>query len=663
MVDASKGFIKDGPKNRLRTQDIHKIVDAFTKHLGIERYSRMVPLAEIADPKNDYNLNIPRYIDSSEPEDIQDLYAHLHGGIPNRDLDALAGYWDAFPELRTALFKRRRAGYSALRVDIGDVQQTILDSDDFSAFAKKATRKVDSWFTKHRPMLQNIDRATVPNELIATIGDDLLSRFKPVALLDEYDVYEQLMTYWHNVMHDDVFLIMNEGWMGAANPRKTIEDKDRKLSETPDLVIGSGRGAAKYKMDLIPPALIVARYFADEQAAVAELVAQVEEAGRAVEDYTEEHAVEDGLLAEAVDDDGKIKKAFASARLKEAKREKADADEIKALEHLIGLYDAEAVAKKKAKEAQAALDEVTLKRYGKLTLPDVKDLVVDDKWHTAIATRVVGEVNSLTLELVARIQELGERYAETVTGLDAVLEKHEARVASHLAAMGMMQQLLTGKTRLPGFTEPWTEVTLLELADCKRDLFNDGDWIESPYITSSGNRLLQTGNIGIGQLVDTGAKRYVSDDSFAKLKCKEVAAGDILICRLADPAGRACIATDIGDTRMLTSVDVTIFRPNPSKADRRFLVAAFSTPQWFQDVNERCGGSTRSRIARSELGRMTILLPSVKEQAAIADAITDEDQLIASLQRRLTKARAIKQGMMQQLLTGRTRLPAAEGRA
>ncbi len=117
------------------------------------------------------------------------------------------------------------------------------------------------------------------------------------------------MEYWHDVMHDDVFLIMNDGWLEAAKPRKAIEDKDRKLTETPDLVIGSGRGAAKYKMDLIPPALIVARYFADEQAKVDELTAAAEEASRAVEEYIEEHGVEDGLLAEAMDDD-KISKAL-----------------------------------------------------------------------------------------------------------------------------------------------------------------------------------------------------------------------------------------------------------------------------------------------------------------------------------------------------------------
>ena len=110
MVDASKGFVKDGAKNRLRNQDIHKIVDVFNKQTEVERYSRLVPYDEITSVSNDFNLNIPRYIDSSEPEDIQDLDAHLHGGIPDRDLDALQPFWDAFPSLREQLFSENRPG-------------------------------------------------------------------------------------------------------------------------------------------------------------------------------------------------------------------------------------------------------------------------------------------------------------------------------------------------------------------------------------------------------------------------------------------------------------------------------------------------------------------------------------------------------------------------
>lgn len=436
MIDASKGFIKDGNKNRLRSQDIHKIVDTFNNQREIDRYSRMVPMSEIADPKNDYNLNIPRYIDSSEPEDLQDLHAHLHGGIPDRDLDLLDEYWQAFPQLRSQLFKPNRPDYSDLTIDVGQVQQAILNSTEFQKFAAEVKGLAADWFTAHRDALAAIGADTRPNDLIATIGDDLLARFKPVPLVDEYDVYEQLMTYWHDTMHDDVYLLMADGWLEAAKPRKTIEDKERKLSETPDLVVGTGRGAIKYKMDLIPPVLIVARYFADEQSVLDELTAAAEEATRAVEEYIEEHAVEDGLLAEAMDDD-KLTKALVAARLRAAKREGSDTEEVKALQQAVKLYDAEAAAKKAAKDTQAALDLATLKKYGDLTEDDVKSLVVDEKWQATIVGRFGAEVEALTLALVARIRQLGSRYADTVGEIEVELRQLESKVVVNLSAMGV----------------------------------------------------------------------------------------------------------------------------------------------------------------------------------------------------------------------------------
>ncbi len=437
MIDASKGFIKEGNKNRLRSQDIHKIVDTFNKQIEIDRYSRMVPMNEIADPKNDYSLNIPRYIDSSEPEDLQDLSAHLHGGVPDRDLDALQSYWDAFPQLRSQIFTPNRPGYSDLAIDVSAVQQAIFDAPGFHKLQDEANGIVEDWFIKHRDPLAGITADTTPNELIATISDDLLARFKLVPLLDEYDVYEQLMTYWHDTMHDDVYLIMTDGWQGAARPRKTIEDKERKLTETPDLVVGSGRSATKYKMDLIPPVLIVARYLADEQAKIDELTAVAEEATRAVEEYMEEHAVEDGLLADAMDDD-KISKALVATRLRAIKKS-GDPDEIQALQRATKLYDTEASTKKAVKDAQGELDLATLNKYGELTEEEIKTLVLDDKWQATVEHRVAGEMEALTLDLVARIQQLGERYAETVGMLDEELDRLEAKVSQHLVGMGLFQ--------------------------------------------------------------------------------------------------------------------------------------------------------------------------------------------------------------------------------
>src|SRR5437762_7133965 len=136
MIDASKGFIKDGNKNRLRAQDIHRIVDTFTRQLEAPRYARMVPVSEIMDPKNDFNLNLPRYIDSSEPEDLQDIDGHLRGGIPDRDLDdavRLKPYWEILPTVRATLFKKAdRPDHCQLKLPIAEVKPAIFGHAEFT---------------------------------------------------------------------------------------------------------------------------------------------------------------------------------------------------------------------------------------------------------------------------------------------------------------------------------------------------------------------------------------------------------------------------------------------------------------------------------------------------------------------------------------------------
>lgn len=441
MIDASKGFEKDGPKNRLRPRDMHKIVDAFMNQKEIDRYSRMVPLSEIRDPKNDYNLNIPRYIDSSEPEDIQDLHAHLKGGIPDRDLDALQPYWDAFPSLRAALFGPLRHGYSELVVDKADIDSTVTDSAEYQAFAKGTADVVDAWWADKRKLFVDITSSTSPTDLIHEVSEALLDAFRSRPLVDEYGVYEQLMSYWNASMHDDVALIVGEGWDGAAKPRpaRTWKDKNNKPKyEDAHIVTGSRATAKRWVMDLIPPELIVARFFSAEKAALDQLVVEQELASQAVEQYTEEHAVEDGLLWEAVQDD-KISKPLAAARLRTTKREGADADEMQALQHVISLYDADAAAKKAVKDATADLERQALAQYAKLTTDDVQVLVIDDKWRGTISGRIAEEVASLGQKLVARLRVLTGRYESTVGDLENAVSTHSALVAAHLAGMGFQR--------------------------------------------------------------------------------------------------------------------------------------------------------------------------------------------------------------------------------
>ena len=439
MIDASKGFLKDGNKNRLRAQDIHKIVSVFNAQTELPRYSRMVPLSEIAAPSNAYNLNIPRYIDVSEPEDLHDLNAHLNGGIPDRDIDALGDYWAVFPTLRNALFKANgRPGYSDPIVETQHVKTTILTHPEFNAYQQRVDAVFAAWRAAHETTLIDIDVGTLPREIVETLSEDLLTRFSDLPLLDRYDVYQKLMDYWDEVMQDDVYLIANDGWVEASKPREVIQD--RQMKETPDLVIKK----KKYKMDLISPALIVARYFAEEQDAIETLEAQQAAAVSALEEYIEEHTGEDGLLADATNDKGSVTKSSVNARLKAVTpnlmilRETQDNDEERdVLEHCLSLVDAKSKADKAVKEAQLTLDEQVLAHYATLTEAEIKTLVVADKWVASVQSAIAGEVQRLTQALAERVQELEERYESPLPDLGQEVEAFSTKVEAHLRKMGV----------------------------------------------------------------------------------------------------------------------------------------------------------------------------------------------------------------------------------
>lgn len=425
MIDASKGFIKDGNKNRLRSQDIYKIVEVFTKQLEQPRFSRIVPLSEIE--ANDYNLNIPRYIDSSEPEDLHDLSAHLQGGIPNRDVDALDRYWQIFPSIRATLFKLAREGYSEALINASEVKNTILNHAEFKSFATQTLKPFTNW--AERANLKAIKQGEQPKQIIHQISEDLLQCYSRTPLLSKYDIYQILMDYWADTMQDDVYVLVQDGWSVGKVLRELVAEKGEKLKETPDLVIGK----AKYKAELISPTLIVARYFADEQAKVDALQSKLDSASQELETYLEENGGDDGLLNDAVNDKDKVTKATVTTRLKVA----TNADEKAALKQAKKLFDCEADAKKALKEAQDALDLAVFKQYSKLSIDEIKSLIVDDKWLATLESNLIAEIERITQQLANRVKELEERYSEPLPMIMQSVTSLSDKVAGHLKAMGL----------------------------------------------------------------------------------------------------------------------------------------------------------------------------------------------------------------------------------
>ncbi len=422
MIDASGGFMKDGPKNRLRAQDIHKVVDVFTKRLEVPKYSRMVAVEEIE--RNDFNLNLPRYIDSQTPEDLQDIEGHLKGGIPVMDVDDLAPYWSVCPALSKALFKKNRRGYVNLAVEKAAIKATIYEHPEFVAFTAAMNGHFAAWRRKQSAALRKLKAGCHPKQIIAEIAEGLLAHYTGRPLLDPYAAYQHLMDYWTETMQDDCYLIAANGW--KAEPSRVIEikkSKDGKTAKTVD------KG---WVCDLVPKPLIVARYFPGEQSAIDRLSGELDLVSAEIAELEEENKGEDGAFAEME----KVTKTAVVARPKELALYAGAEEDVSVLREWLRLSERETKLKGRLKQAEAGLDAKALAQYSKLGEADVQSLVVHDKWLAALDAAIHGEMDRISQALSARVKELAERYETPLPQLVSRAAELEAKVNGHLERMG-----------------------------------------------------------------------------------------------------------------------------------------------------------------------------------------------------------------------------------
>jgi len=433
MIDAAQSFRKDGPKNRLRERDIHRIVDTFAKlDESDPHYARMVGLDEIE--KNHFNLNLPRYIDSSTPEDQQDIDAHLNGGIPEADVQALGRYWAVCPGLQTALFKPRRPGYVDLVPTTHAIKGLIHAHPEFQSFIQAMQGHFEAWKSPVTAQLKTLAQGDQPKVLIHELAEDLLAHYQhqPTGthgaknLIDPYAVFQNLMDYWAETMQDDAYLIAEDGW--KAQPYRVLEtkkNKDGTLGKTVD------KGWA---CDLVPKALLVQHHYATEQADLDRLNAELESIQALQTELEEENCAEDAAFSGF----DKINDKEVKSRIKEIGKDANADDELAVLKQWLALSEQASGLKKRIKTLDAELDAKALARYDTLTLNEVKDLVVDHKWMAALATAVHSELDRVSQALTERLKELAERYGRTMPELLQQLNDLEARVAGHLAKMGFV---------------------------------------------------------------------------------------------------------------------------------------------------------------------------------------------------------------------------------
>lgn len=426
MIDAKDGFVKDGNMNRLREEDIQRIVDTWEAWVDVPHYARFVPQEEIE--KNDYNLNIPRYIEARDTEIVQDIDAHLKGGLPKHDIEQLSDYWKALPTLKDELVKNQGNGYYTWAVSREQIDGIINDNEDYQTL--QATLKhhcrtdfMELWQETIYGLAESSEK---PKDLIERMGQSIRNLFGEGNLLvDEYDAYEQLMNYWAETMQDDVYMIMADGWKLNLRPKLKEDKKEKKM--VPVVV----KTWNDLESDLLPVEYIVNRFCKSELEACDELSASIAFMENEVDSLMEEN---DDVFDAKNFEKEKINLASVKKRVKVTKGEE--------LEHLMEWLDFQSsikAEKAKLKDANSNLlsrvkEEYELLAQNKMR---VKNLV-KEKWVNAISTRIESELSRSVEQLKSQLSAISDRYDQTLPSIDKEVEDYESRVNAHLTQMGFV---------------------------------------------------------------------------------------------------------------------------------------------------------------------------------------------------------------------------------
>lgn len=431
MIDASKDFVKDGDKNKLRERDIRKITDVFSDFTEVEKYSRMVSFAEIANEKNDYNLNIPRYIDNQETEDLQDLFAHLHGGIPAKDVHEMEKFWAVFPAMKKDLFKVKENGYFELQMPLEETKDFILNHPQFQGFKKQVLENFDGWKTERVAHFNNLEKGCHPKEEIKKSGELLLHTFEHNPLIDSYDLFQYLMNVYSENMMDDLYSVSLEGWKAGNDWQRLIikGKKDKNGKSAKDKTV-DGLDGISGKM--ISPQLIIENYLAKEQKALTDFETEVENIKASLQESEEENAVEEGLF----EDLEKVNLTTVKALFKEKKKSVLAKEEAQVFENYITLQETLAETNAFIKKQKTQIEKAVTEIYPTLSEKEIKHLVIEKKWLQNLENALHAETDRISQTLSQRIKELAERYRETLGELESQSQTAEAKVKLHLQKMG-----------------------------------------------------------------------------------------------------------------------------------------------------------------------------------------------------------------------------------
>lgn len=427
MIDAKDGFRKDGAKNRLREQDIRRIIDVWRTKEDIPHFSRMVSYEEIAS--QEYNLNITRYITPQESDVPHDLYAHLFGGIPEVDLTVLERLWEVCPTLYDGLLQPAAVeGYvEPTLLASEDIEGAITTDDSYKTQKALYTTAFGEWRLVLEELMKEIKRGCIPKQIISKLSDSILGTFQAhPTLVDPYEVYDALMEYWEETMQDDLYIISRDGWKVSAEVPLGKNNTPRKTYSYDQL-----------ECDLLPTTVVARVVFPHFLEKIEELERQK---GEKEEEISELIAEDEELFDRALNDKDQVVEKNVRELYKEGAKKGMEKEqtpeELEAWKRYVAIADEK---KKYNNDLKATIKELTQEIescYPKLSEREVQDMVLHHKWLAEISDRLDALMDSSLQSAIAQLQELSERYEKTLSQLENAAEESHQTVLNDLRTLG-----------------------------------------------------------------------------------------------------------------------------------------------------------------------------------------------------------------------------------
>lgn len=411
MIDASEYFVKEGNKNRLREEDIKKITDTYLNRIEIDCYSKNVLISDVE--KEEYNLNIPRYIDSFDDDVVQDIKAHLLGGIPKRDIEKLNKYWNIAPKLKNKLFNNNeKDGYLDLVISKEKVNEEITNSEEFINYSVELSKKVNLWENENKDVLYSMNNDSKAQDIIKSLSDNILKAFTNDMLIDKYEAYEFLMEYYNDTLKDDFYLLIENCWI----PKLVFaQDKNGKIKKN------------DFDSDLLPKEIVIDEYFKDEEEDLEKLNSDLNNYVLNFDSIVAENTGDEEIF----NDEEKINEKLIKDKIKEETE-----TNIAILNELLNNLSLQKDLKKKIKSHQEALNSMIINKYSLLDEDTSKDLLINKKWFKSIERRFDDKYEDLIYDLSNKIVSEYENYEETLGQLSNKTSELESTVLKDLERMG-----------------------------------------------------------------------------------------------------------------------------------------------------------------------------------------------------------------------------------